>query len=121
MTRLLEITRTHARRRTGRNPRSQAEFARAMENMGEILLVNALFRAPVVSGTSYEVGVGCVQREREGGREGREGERERDGEREMGMYVVAEVIIGIHPLSRTCLSWLKLLDLPDLKDCLNKV
>ena len=79
MTRLLEITRTHARRRTGRNPRSQAEFARAMENMGEILLVNALFRAPVVSGTSYEVGMGCVhlKKEREGG-----GERERERERE---------------------------------------
>ena len=54
---MLTLARSHAHRRTGRRPRTQAEFARAMENMGETLLVNAIFGggSPIVPGTSYEV------------------------------------------------------------------
>ena len=58
-----------SRRRTGRRPRTQAEFFRAMESMGEALFVNAIFGGSPI--TTYEVnymytctgvlvGVGCV-------------------------------------------------------------
>ena len=72
--RMLRMTDMHARSRRGRRPRTPAEFARAMESMGETLLVNAIFGAPVVSGTTYEV---------QGVREESVREREREREREI--------------------------------------
>ena len=79
---LLRITQSDARRRTGRTPRTQGDYRRAMENMGEVLIVRAIMGSTGIPPTTYEVSERSRgQRVREGGRE-REREREREGERE---------------------------------------
>ena len=51
--RLLRVAQFETQRRTGRRPRTPTEFFRAMESMGEVLLVNAILgRSPR---STYEV------------------------------------------------------------------
>jgi hypothetical protein len=75
---LLRITQSDARRRTGRTPRTQGDYRRAMENMGEVLIVRAIMGSSGIAPTSYEVRP--LTGERGGGRE-RKRERKRERER----------------------------------------
>ena len=52
---LLRITRSDARRRTGRTPRTAGEHMRAMESMGEVLLFRAIMGSSGITPPSYEV------------------------------------------------------------------
>ena len=69
--RMLSITRSDARHRTGHTPRTQGEYRRAMESMGEVLIFSAIMGSPGIAGTSYEVCCLCQCR-----KSAREGERE---------------------------------------------
>ena len=75
---LLRITQSDAQRRTGRTPRTQGEYRRAMENMGEVLIVRAIMGSTGIPPTTYEV------RERER-------QKKRDGPIEVYMYVPQSV------------------------------
>ena len=64
---LLRITHSDAQRRSGRAPRTQRDYMRAMENMGEVLLVRAIMGTTGIAPTSYEVWRRERERERGGG------------------------------------------------------